>query len=105
VNLTGDILHVYQGFRGFGGGQGYQDLETRTGSGKPLFTCAFGMSGTWEVRIVHCVNFQTGHVLAPVELEFAGILHAEIQVVGTGGLINAGGPFWVSGGPLNSVAP
>jgi hypothetical protein len=58
-----------------------------------IVACASGMSGSLKVRIVHYVNFQTGHVLASVKLDFTGISHAEIQVAGTGGLINAGGPF------------
>lgn len=62
------------------------------------------MSGNFGSTDCHCVNFQTGHVLASVELEFAGI-HAEIQLVGIGGLINAGGPFSVSGGPFEVCCP
>jgi len=78
------------GVWGRAGGSGFGNSD---GSGNTtIVSCAFGMSGGLKVRIVHYVNFQTGHVLASVELKFAGI-HAEIQVVRTGGLINAGGPF------------
>lgn len=94
MNLTGDILHVYQGFGGLGGGQGDQDLETRTGSGKLVLSLMlFGMSGSRKVQTCSwCEIFRHATYWHQCELEFAGI-HAEIQVVGTSGLINAGGPF------------
>lgn len=90
MNLTGDILRVYQGFGVWGAGRGSGFWRLGRVRGNFYFCACFPDVWKLVVRTVHCVKFQTGHVLASVELEFAGI-HAEIQVVGTSGLINAGG--------------
>ena len=66
MNLTGDILRVYQGFGGFGGGQGDQEFGDSGGFGETTIDAyAFGMSGKYETLFIVC-KYQTGLVLASV---------------------------------------
>jgi hypothetical protein len=93
VNLTGDILRVYQGFGGVGPGRGIRIW--RLGRVRGNYYCCVCFRDVWklEYELVHCVKFsdrpRTGMSVSSNLREF----NAEIQVLGTGSLINAGGPF------------
>ena len=111
VNLTGHILRVYQGLRGVSeAGRGVRVRIRRLGRIGGNYCCYrffWGMSGLGEYELVHCVQLsdrpRTG---IKCELEFAEISCRDSgNWNSTGGLINAGGPFCVSGGPLNSISP
>lgn len=92
MNLSGDILRCIKA-SGLGAGRRVGIWRLGLVRETTIVVYAFGMSGSWKYKLAHCVILsdrpRNWH---QCELEFAGI-HAEIQVVGTGGLVNAGGPF------------